>query len=83
MFGTEEQLGKQVEQSSTRKDVHVMSVDGGWIVNTAGGAETFFETLIQAEEYGEEIASRERARFFVHKENGEIIMQRSYEQDPR
>ncbi len=80
MFGLEEQAKNQ-GPLSRRRDVHILHSEGIWIVTTAGRDETYFDSLAEAEEYGREIACREASKFFIHTEEGEIILRECYEQD--
>lgn len=78
MFGSEEH--HREAQLSCRRDVHVLHQEGSWIVTTAGTDETYFQTLAEAEDYGRQIAVRERSKFFVHSEDGQVVSKECYEQ---
>lgn len=78
MFESEEE-GNSVYSLSARRDVHILCLEGGWIVTTAGTDETYFDSLMEAEKFGREIARRENSKFFVHSEHGEILVRECYE----
>lgn len=67
----------------TRKDVHILGLEGGWIVTIAGSDETFFDSLEEAEEHGRAVAQREQTKLFVHSEHGQVIKKECFEADPR
>lgn len=82
MFGLEEHHYHHKDTLATRKDVHVLCLEGKWIVTTAGTDETYFDSLAEAEDFGRKIACREMSKFFVHTEDGQVIMKDCYEHEP-
>jgi hypothetical protein len=81
MFGLEEHAKKRESLETARRDVHILCSEGEWIVTTAGSDETYFDSLIEAEKYGRAIACREHSKFFVHTEDGQIILKECYAED--
>lgn len=75
----ESEEGNSVYSISARRDVHILCLEGGWIVTTAGTDENYFDSLVEAENFGREIARREHSKFFVHSEHGEILVRECYE----
>jgi hypothetical protein len=78
MFGLEEH--PKVGELSSRKDVHILHLEGSWIVTTAGTDETYFDSFQEAEDFGRKIACNEKSKFFVHTQDGQVIMKDCYEE---
>lgn len=76
-----EEEGNSAYSLSARRDVHILCLEGGWIVTTAGTDETYFDSLMEAEKFGREIARRESSKFFVHSEHGQILVRECYESE--
>lgn len=77
MFGLEEH--PKAETLSCRKDVHILCQEGSWIVTVAGTDETYFDSLVEAEDYGRKIACENKSKFFVHTEDGQVVLKDCYD----
>ncbi|WP_306523710.1 DUF2188 domain-containing protein [Rheinheimera sp.] len=66
------------------KSQHVMrGSDGGWIVRKGGSdkATKRFETQEDAIKWGQDVAKRQHAEFYIHGVDGKIREKKSYGED--
>jgi len=64
--------------------VHVVPHEDGWAVKRAGSekATKVFKTQSEAEQYGRELAKKEKTEFVLHGKDGKIREKDSYGNDP-
>lgn len=64
--------------------VHVVPHEGGWAVKREGSerAARVYKTQREAEQYGRELAKKDKTEFVLHGRDGKIRDKDSYGSDP-